>query len=170
MKRYAFIFAIVAICSLSSSFAQDEKDTTVEKFLKDWAGSLQKGDSDKMAGLYEDSNDVIAIQSTGRIRKGIGEIRKEYESAFSEVVFEKAELQNLTLHHNGEIAWATCRFKADTKVKLDNSAWTLEIFTSFVLKRTGGKWHIVLEQSTPIGGIPRVRSRQQPMTGEGNVQ
>ena len=140
MKRLAFIFAVVAMSSISVLMAQGEKDTTAENFLKEWATSLQTSDADKMAGLYEDSNDVIAIQSTGQIRKGIGEIRREYEKAFNEVVFEKAELQNITIHRKGDVAWSACRFKADTTVKQDNSTWTLEIFTSFVLKRTGGKW------------------------------
>ena len=112
-----------------------------------------------MVSLYEDSNDVIVIQSTGKIRKGIGEIRKEYESAFHEVVFEKAELENLIIRHDGDLAWAACRFRADTKTKQDNSTWILEIYTSFLLKRTNGKLRIILEQSTPIDGIPRVRPR-----------
>ena len=159
MKRLTFIFIVVAAVSISVLKARDEKDKTVENFLKEWTASLQTGNVDQMAGLYEDSNDVTIIQSTGRIQKGIAEIRKEYEKAFDEVVFEKAELKNITIRNQGDVAWATCRFRADTSTKLENSAWTLEIFTSFVLKHTGGKWSIVLEQSTPIADIPRIRAR-----------
>ena len=97
MKKCIFIFIAIVIFSVSSSFAQDEQQAAVEKFLDEWAASLQTGDVDKIAGLYEDSNDVIAVQSTGIVRKGIGEIRKEYENAFSEVTFEKVELQNITI-------------------------------------------------------------------------
>lgn len=159
MKRVATIFGVFVICSLSASLAQGEKTATAELFLNRWVATLQTGNFEQMVSLYEDSNDVIVIQSTGKIRKGIGEIRKEYESAFHEVVFEKAELENLIIRHDGDLAWAACRFRADTKTKQDNSTWILEIYTSFLLKRTDSKLRIVLEQSTPIDGIPRVRPR-----------
>ena len=166
MKKCIFIFIATVIFNVSSSFAYNEQHLAVEKFLEEWAASLKTGDVNKTAGLYEDSNDVVAIQSTGNVRKGIGEIRKEYENAFNEVTFEKVELQNLIIRQQGQIAWASCRLKADTKVRQSNAAWILEIYTSFVLKHSGGQWRIVLEQSTPIAGIPRVRPRQKPITDE----
>jgi uncharacterized protein (TIGR02246 family) len=166
MKKIIFIFVGIAIFSVSSLFAQNEQQAAVKKFLKEWAASLQTGDVNKIASLYDDSNDVIAIQSTGIVRKGIGEIRKEYENAFREVIFEKTELQNLIIRQQGQIAWASYQLKADTMVRQSGEAWILEIYTSFVLKHSGGQWRIVLEQSTPIAGIPRVRPRQQPITDE----
>lgn len=161
MKRLAFFFAVIAMSFPSAAISQNENDTTAQQFLKAWTGALQSGDIDRMMSLYEDSNDVIAIQSTGKICKGIIEIRKEYESAFNEVTFEKAELQNIMTRQNGDTVWTTCRFRADTNIKRDHSVWTLEILTSFVLKHTNNQWKIVLEQSTPIAGVPRVRPRKE---------
>ncbi|UCF13900.1 MAG: nuclear transport factor 2 family protein [Phycisphaerales bacterium] len=147
---------LLAGYGLLASAPVEQSGTTPEGFLREWASGLSEGSADDMTAFYEDSKDTLAIQSTGRMRKGTAEIRKEYESAFEEVVFERATLGDLTVRQNGDVAWATCRFKALTLHKVQNTKWTLEVYTSFVLKRSGKTWKIVLEQSTPIAGVPRV--------------
>ncbi|MCP4451296.1 MAG: TIM barrel protein [Planctomycetes bacterium] len=134
--------------------------TTAENFLQAWASGLGKGSADDMTAFYEDSKDTLAIQSTGRVCKGTAEVRKEYESAFAEVIFERVTLGNLTVRQHGDVAWATCRFKALTSHRVTNAKWTLEVYTSFVLKQSGNTWKIVLEQSTPIAGVPRVSPQE----------
>jgi ketosteroid isomerase-like protein len=131
-----------------------------EESLRAWASVLCKGSLADVVGFYDDSEDTLAIQSTGRVQKGITEIRKEYESAFEEVVFERVTLADLTVRQDGDAAWATCRFTARTSRRADKTKWTVEVYTSFVLKRSGKTWRIVLEQSTPIADVPRVRPRE----------
>jgi len=145
---------------LLASASVEQRGTTPEGFLWEWASGLSEGNVDDMTAFYEDSKDTLAIQSTGRIRKGTAEIRKEYQSAFEEVVFERVTLGDLTARQNRDVAWATCRFKALTLHKVQNMKWTLEVYTSFVLKRSGKTWKIVLEQSTPIAGVPRVSPKE----------
>jgi sugar phosphate isomerase/epimerase/ketosteroid isomerase-like protein len=130
--------------------------TKAESVLQAWASELGKGNADDMTAFYEESEDTIVIQSTGRVRKGTSEIRKEYLAAFAEVVFERVTLGDLTVRQHGNVAWATCRFKALTSHRVTHTKWTLEVYTSFVLKQSNNTWKIVLEQSTPIAGVPRV--------------
>jgi ketosteroid isomerase-like protein len=138
----------------------DSQETACPKeFLEHWAESLLDGKLDRTVAFYEDSKEVVAIQSSGKVRKGIAEIRKEYQAAFDEVEFEKVSLKSLSVRQNGGVAWATCEFKADTRVKADQRAWLLHVRSSFVLERSGKSWKIVLEHFSPIAGIPRVQRK-----------
>ena len=161
MKAIVSIMGVLlAGYGLLASASVEPQGITPEGFLEAWASGLGKGSADDMTAFYEDSKDTLAIQSTGRVRKGTVEIRKEYESAFEEVVFERVTLGDLTVRQHGNMAWATCRFKAVTALRVTHTKWTLEVYTSFVLKRVNNTWKIVLEQSTPIAGVPRVSPQE----------
>ena len=70
-------------------------------------------------------------------------------------LFDKVVLEDLVVRQQGQVAWAICRFKADTTRRSDQSRWRLEIRTSFVLKQSDHGWKIVLEHSSPIAGVER---------------
>ena len=160
MRAFALTLVVVGLCCLFPMNGNAEDSTSAKETLHDWALAFRAGSVDEMVAFYEDSDDVLAIQSTGRVRKGTAGIREEYEAAFAEVIFEKATLANLTVRQSGNVAWATCELRANTVRVSDNTKWTLRVYTSFVLKLTGKTWEIVLEQSTPIAGIPRVTLRE----------
>jgi len=161
MKVIAIIMGVLlAGYGLLASASVEQRETTPDAFLREWASGLSAGSADDTIAFYEDSKDTLAIQSTGRMRKGTAEIRKEYQSAFAEVVSERVTLGDLRVRQNRDVAWATCRFKALTLLKANDTKWSLEVYTSFVLKRSGKTWKIVLEQSTPIAGVPRVSPRE----------
>jgi ketosteroid isomerase-like protein len=148
--------AVVASCHTTTPpvTAPSESPQTA---LEAWAAAFRAGDAEDMTSRYERSNDVVIIHSDGRTSRGIDAVRSDCESAFREVVFEKASLQPSGVWEVGGVAWATGRFSATTRRKSDNSAWILEMNTSFVLRAFSGSWKIALEQSTPIAGVPRVR-------------
>ena len=112
-----------------------------------------------MVAFYEDSMEVAAWESTGRTRQGAREIREMYLEAFAEVVFESVKLGSLEVRQSDDIAWAKCRFLAETVRRADNSKWVLEIRSSFVLKREGEMWKIAFEHFSPIAGVPRAKRR-----------
>ncbi len=133
--------------------------TTSKEFLHHWARALRVGNLEAMTSFYENSDTVVAIQSTGHALTGRKSIRREYEAAFRDVMFEDVQLENLKVRESGDVAWATCRFRALTHRKSDASKWKVEVYTSFVLHRVDDSWLITLEQSTPIFGQPRVQRR-----------
>jgi len=174
MKAFVSIIGVAGLCCLVPVASRAADDTTAKAVLYKWAGTLTHGSVDKMVSFYEDSRDVLAIQSTGRVRKGAAEIRKEYEAAFAEVQFEGASLADLVVRRSGDVAWATGELRADTIRRSDSTQWTLRVYTSFVLKFSGETWKIVLEQSTPMAGVPRVKQRarspdapNKPAEGDG---
>jgi ketosteroid isomerase-like protein len=113
-----------------------------------------------MTAFYEDSEHVVAWESIGKVRQGIAAIRSLYEDAYAEVRVESAALSSLDVRQSGDVAWATCRFKAETILRADGSRWTLDIRGSFVLKQEQDEWKIVLEHFSPIEGVPRVQRRE----------
>lgn len=155
-----FVLAVLFVAPVcSTTFAQPQVTKSSEDFLREWAKALCAGELDGITSFYEDSEVVVAIQSTGDVRTGRAEIRREYDSAFREVIFEDVRLEKLQVREGSDVAWATGRFKALTRRKSDSTKWKIDIYTSFVLKRADETWWIVLEQSTPIVGVPRVQRR-----------
>ena len=149
--------ASVLFCLATADIA--EESVRPEDALRQWAGTFQSSDIVKMVAFYEDSQQVVAIESTGKMHRGAAAIRKMYAEAFEEVEFERVSLEILSARQNENIAWATCRLKADTVVRTDKSRWSLQIQGSFVLKRDKGIWKIALEHFSPIPGVPRVQPR-----------
>ena len=161
MRERVLTMAVTGLYCAFFIAGQAAGDTTAEDTLHEWAAAFSEASVEKMVGFYEDSKDVLAIQSTGRVRRGAAEIRKEYEAAFDEVIFDKVTLADLRVRQSGDVAWATCELRANTTRKSDTTGWTLRVYTSFVLKLSGDTWKIVLEQSTPIAGVARVKQRKQ---------
>ena len=150
------LVAVAAGCNTAGP-ANMPSGATPRSALQTWADAFLAGSVEGMAACYQDSADVVMIHSTGETGRGIENVRAEYKTAFAEVVFEKTSLQLSGLWETGDVAWATGRFTATTRRKSDDSRWTLEINTSFVLRASDRSWKIALEQSTPVAGVPRVR-------------
>ena len=149
---------------VSAAFAGDTAPggLTPQQALRAWSAALESSDLERTVGAYDDSSDTVVLLSWGKKRTGLHEIRREYEAAFKEVVFDKVALESLAVQQCGQVAWATSVFKADTTRQSDQTRWRLSIQTSFVLKQSGNVWKIVLEHSSPIAGVPRVQRRPSP--------
>jgi ketosteroid isomerase-like protein len=156
------VYACVLVGSNICAGADDEqaKSTAAAKeTLTRLCDALRSGDIASVMKCYAESDDLVVIQSYGRIDKGADRVRKMYKDSFAEVRFERVELKDIVLKRVGDVAWASCRFVADTQRNVEKDKWRLEIQTSFVLERKEGTRRIVLEHSTPIEGIVRVRPR-----------
>jgi len=138
---------------------RDVRDASAEATLRQWAKTILSSDVEAMTAFYERSESVTAIESTGDQRHGIDSIHKMWEVAFEEVVFESVTLDDVSVRTDGDIAWATCRFDAGTRVHDDDTRWRLRIQGSFVLRKTNGGWKIALEHFSPMRDVPRVEQR-----------
>ena len=124
MKVIASIMSVLlAGCALSTSGSVEQPGMTPEDFLQQWASGLSHGSVDEMTGFYKDSEDTLAIQSTGQVRRGTAEIRKEYESAFAEVIFEQVTLDDLAVRQKGRGPPADSRHTRYKKRKTRNGHW-----------------------------------------------
>ena len=159
MKTSRLLLCCALVPALVLAAGKPNRPATPEEFLQQWAKSQLDAELDATAAFYENSDEVVAIQSTGKVRKGIAEIREEYQAAFDEVVFQEVSLGSLSVRQRGDVAWATCELKSDTLLKSDETQWVLHVRSSFVLQRSEDTWKIVLEHFSPIAGIPRVQRK-----------
>jgi uncharacterized protein (TIGR02246 family) len=160
MRTGPCIAAAIVLIAGAAGHSRADETTAPQAVLQQWCESLEAGALDRVLTCYEDSDEVVVILSWGVTRTGTAALRKEYEAAFDEVVFESVQLEDLSVHTEGKFAWAIARVKADTKKRSDGSLWRLEIRTSFVMKQVNRRWLITLEHSSAIAGVDRVRRRE----------
>jgi ketosteroid isomerase-like protein len=155
---YAQSFALVAGLMLADSVRVRADDTLpLAKFLQSWAAAWQSSDVDKMMDFYESSKDTIAIESLGHVRKGPTEIRKMYQGAFDELTFDRVSLTPVAQGQHESVAWATCRYKAEIRLRSDNTRFVMEVMGTFIARREGSTWKITAEHFSTLPDTPRVR-------------
>jgi ketosteroid isomerase-like protein len=159
MMRISCLIITLAVVSVVQTPLRAADRSTPQKTLQQWCEAVKAGTLERVLACYEDGDDVVVILSWGVMRTGIADVRREYESAFNEVVFENVELRDLSVRETEQVAWAVARFQADTTRRSDQSKWRLVIRTSYVLKQTDDGWKIVFEHSSPIAGVDRATRR-----------
>jgi ketosteroid isomerase-like protein len=153
VTRLTMLFVIVLAGLTNSASAQDSP----EAFLTTWAEAWQTSDVDKMMTFYDTAKETTAIESLGRIRRGPDEIREMYDGAFEEVIFDQVTITPIAGGQLDAVAWMTCRYKAESRLRADGSKFILEVLGSFVMKNDNGSWKITLEHFSTIPDVPRVR-------------
>jgi uncharacterized protein (TIGR02246 family) len=147
---------LLVILVLGSANAARADDSAAD-FMQAWAKAWPTSDADKIMTFYDTANETTAIESLGHIRRGPAEIREMYRGAFDELVFDRVTLTPITQGQHGSVAWSTNHYKADIRLKSDNSKYVLEVRGSFVMKKADGSWKIALEHFSTIPDVPRVR-------------
>lgn len=148
------LFAIALLATVTDANAQDSP----AEFLQTWAAACQESDTDKMTSFYDAAPETTVIESFGVIRRGPDGIREMYVRAFDEVHFDDIELTPIAESQMDSTAWVTCRYKAQTRLRTNDSRYVLEVYASFVMKKNeDGAWKITLEHFSPIADVPRVR-------------
>jgi uncharacterized protein (TIGR02246 family) len=140
--------------------SDEPSNVTPNQFLENWANSWANEDVDLMMSFYEDSEDLVAISSSGEFIKGAAAVRKMCKAAFRESNWERALLRDLEIRQDGDTAWATFRFTADFTFPGDPTKMTFASRGSVVLHRVKGEWKIVLEHFSPIKDFPRIQPRK----------
>lgn len=139
--------------------SQDDATSPTET-IKKWARAFTAKDAAAVISFYEESDQLIAIASSGQQTKGFPSVKKEWEKLFRDVVFTEHEVTELAVVQNQDVAWATCRQRGTFRNRADNTRWQMEVRTTLVLKRHKNGWKIVVDHSSPIAGIPRMKPLQ----------
>jgi uncharacterized protein (TIGR02246 family) len=159
MKSTIAVCALLLTC-VHGSAASEETQGGPGAMLSSWAAAWRTGDIDKMLAFYEQSNDVVAIASSGRRYAGKAGVRRMYEQAFGEADWREVELRDVKVLQDGNMAWTTCRFKAVMRVKLNDTTLVFTSQGSILVRRSGERWRIVLEHFSPIADVPRLQFKQ----------
>jgi ketosteroid isomerase-like protein len=137
-------------------FGQDA-GTSPKEAVQRWAKALTAKEPAELLRFYAESEDLIVILSSGHQFKGYAEVKKVYEKSLREIVFFESEVAEVTAQQLQDMAWVTCRHRARFRVLADDDKFELQVRTTFVLKRQKNEWRIVLEHSSPIADVPRIR-------------
>jgi hypothetical protein len=108
-----------------------------------------------MLSCYESSADTVLFHSTGSVVRGIDAIGRDYTAAFGSTEFLAVDYKPMVVRQIDASAWMTGRLWMHTRQA--GRDYVLEIGTSFNLRWMDGAWRIVMEQSTPLEGVPRIR-------------
>ena len=149
--------ALAATLLLAARAPAADDSPSPQHFLQQWATAWQASDVDRMMAFYDTSEQTVAVESRGIVRRGPAQIREMYQGAFDELSFDRVILTPISQGQHGSTAWATCRYKADIRLRSDNSRHVLEVCGSIVMKREKDAWRITLEHFSTIADVPRVR-------------
>ena len=141
--------------------AADAPRPDVRRVLPAWAETWRTADIDKMMAFYEDSRALVAVESRGVIHKGSAAVKMMYQNAFAELTWEKVGLEEIEVGQEGNVAWATFRWKAEATAKKPPMPLAFDVRGSMVFKWDGRAWRIVQEHFSPIADVPRVKARTQ---------
>jgi ketosteroid isomerase-like protein len=162
MQYARTILAPAVLCVLLGvvpCFGQDAGPSPKEG-IERWAKALTSKDPADALHFYAESEDLILILSSGYQFKGYAAVKDVYERSSRDIAFFESEVTELVAQRVGDVAWVACRHRARFRVIADDSKWQLEVRTTFVLKRHKDEWRIVLEHSSPIADVPRMKSVQ----------
>jgi ketosteroid isomerase-like protein len=124
--------------------------------------ALKAADVDKAVSVYLDSEEVMAIQSNGRLNSGIAGIREMYASAFKELKFLEVSFDFGRTWLQDDYGFAYFRLRSTMESKADGTKWELYVQATWVLKKVNDRWFVQFEHFSPIENVERVRSLDPP--------
>ena len=131
------------VCAACGEKPNDVKIATdaIRQQIAKYTAALDAADVGLAAQVWRTSGDVSLIYPVGHAR-GWEEIKKFYEffgSSFSE---RKLAVRNVSIHVNGETAWAEFNWHFDAKQR-DGSPVQTDGRETQVYERTGTRWRLV---------------------------
>ena len=141
-------------------FGQDAGTTPKEAIQRLAKATVTAKEPADVLRFYDESEDLIVIWSSGHQHKGYAAVKKEFQKLFREVAIFDLEVTQMTANQLHDVAWVTCRQRAKFRVLADDKKFQLEVRTTFVLKRHKDAWRIVLDHSSPIADVPRIKPLQ----------
>jgi ketosteroid isomerase-like protein len=162
MQSTRTVSVVVALCANLAAgpcFGQDAGPSPKEA-IQAWAKALTSKDPADVLRFYAESEDLIVIFSSGHQIKGYAVVKKLYDDSARRMAFYESEVSDVAAQRLADVAWVACRHRARYRELADGSKSQLEVRTTFVLKRHKDGWRIVLEHSSPIADVPRVKPLQ----------
>jgi len=154
MKR--MVTALLALCLLASPAAAEEANCMTD-MVKAFEEALVAGDLDGIMGLYIDSEDLLLVESTGKVRRGQEGIRAMYGEAFAEAAWTKADFELTKTDLGDREGFCFFRFAARGTIKGGTDEFALNVQGTWVVQNTKAGWKIVHEHMSPMDAIPRLQ-------------
>jgi len=147
--------ALLALCIFAAPAAAEEANCMI-----DVSGAYEKaliaGDINGIMALYMDSADILAIESSGKVRRGTQGIRMMYEEAFAEANWTKANFELVRTDLGDTDGFCYFRFTARGTMKEGTDAFVFNAQGTWLVQYAGAEWKIRHEHMSPLDSVPRV--------------
>lgn len=154
--RIQTLMCLSLLTACQSSGAPEPGATaSVEGAMRSWTEAFLSRDVPGMLSCYESSADTVLFHSTGAVVRGIDAISRDYTAVFGSTEFLAVDYKPIVVRRIGASVWMTGRLWMHTRQA--GRDFVLELGTSFSMRWVDGAWRIVMEQSTPLEGVPRIR-------------
>lgn len=142
-----------------SQIAQaDESEKSARRFMEAWVESFNENDAKKIAGFYEVDEGVEMLASNGLSLKGYKAISDSYQRDMQVVSFYDSKSPEMRIRVFDKTALVSFIHRFKYEVLNHGSHAQVHIRTTTTLRQSDAGWRIVMEHSSAIQGIERVRA------------
>lgn len=147
--------ALLGFCILATPAAAEEANCMIDVTAA-FEKALVAGDVNGIMALYADSEEILAVESGGKVRRGTQGIRMMYEEAFAEADWTEANFELVRTDLGDTEGFCYYRFSARGKMKKGTSEFVLNVQGTWLVRYVGDAWKIHHEHMSPLDAVPRV--------------
>jgi len=124
-----------------------EARAAIERGNAEWSEAWRRGDADRVAALF--AQDGVQLMSSGKIRKGLGQIAEGQRSLMVQMDPEPKVVATTThVWRDGDIAYETGRYRYDFTQK--GVADSLQgRYVTMWRRQSNGTWRLVMDMGVP---------------------
>ncbi len=159
MRHYRIVMLLLCFLIVEPKLYGEpaKKTPSPEDFIKAWAAAFNNNKPEELIEWYDRSEKTELLVSTGKTFRGPKGIAFAYETDKDAVRFYDSEALRIRTRTLGETALASFEHKVKLRILADDQRYQIHVRTTSVLHRVEGEWKIVLEHSSPIEGIERLK-------------
>lgn len=152
------IVILAVLLSAGSAGAAEGDVASVESFVKRFAATFNENDPAALATLYEETDDLEVVFSSGIRHRGFKTLRTAYveDQAHNRYSNSRCKILSVRVFDGGDTAIATFEHMFGFRVIADDTRWKVHVRTTSVLRRVKGEWRIALEHSSAIRDVDRI--------------
>ncbi|QDS97121.1 YybH family protein [Adhaeretor mobilis] len=134
-----------------------EGEAGVRRTVNAWVESFNKNDPQVISGFYEVDETVEMLASNGLSLRGHKEISDSYVRDMKAVKFYNSKSQKMRIRVFDKTALVSFIHRFKYEILGDGTHCEVHIRTTTTLRQTKDGWRIVMEHSSAIQGIERVK-------------
>ncbi len=150
--RTTIVVAVFGLLLAAAVWAADDEAAIRETIQQQLSFTTIPGDTKLNPDIY--TEDVYMMWPGGETHRGRNDVtaafdkyRQQLAKDFATFAFKTEDLQ---IHLNGEVAWATTRILTNATTSEKKEPITDRSWSTFVLLKKDGKWRITHEHNSPL--------------------
>jgi ketosteroid isomerase-like protein len=155
LEMIRVLTAVLVICVLATPVAAEEANCMIDVTAA-FEKALVAEDIKGIMALYADSDQIFAVESSGKVRRGTQGIRMMYEEAFAEADWTEANFELVRTDLGDNDGFCYFRFTARGKLREGTKEFVLTAQGTWLVRYAGDAWKIQHEHMSPLDSVPRL--------------